>query len=312
MTRRTLLSSAAGAAAFAAARPTKDDISLAAWSLNRSFFAAKRWKNVDLPRIAREQFNIGGLEFVNQFFENPVMSHLNELKKNGNANGVQFVLIMVDGEGDMSAREKKDRIQAAVAHRKWVDIAHYLGCHAIRCNMGGPRQNWQEDKDIVSRASESFSSLLDYAKGSDMNVIIENHGGASSNADIVVALMKAVNNPNFGTLPDFGNINPGDDHAEVIRRIVPWAKGISVKAQWAPDGTHPRFDVEKLIKICQDAGFHGYWGIESSLGAGGAAGPRPSGPRPAENLSHDEIWANEVKGVQLTKAVIERTVLKRG
>jgi sugar phosphate isomerase/epimerase len=313
MTRRIFVSTTAGAAALAAPRPTQDDISLAAWSLNRSFFTAHRWKNLDLPRIVREQFNINGLEFVNQFFENPVIGYLNQLKKNGNDHGVKFVLIMVDGEGDMSARDKNERLQAATAHRKWVDIAHYLGCHAIRCNMGGPRQGWKEDTDIVKRAAESFNHLLEYANGASLNVVIENHGGASSNADVVAGLMKTVNNPNFGTLPDFGNINPGDDHAEVIRKIVPWAKGISVKAMWAPDGSHPRFDVTKLIKICQDAGYHGYWGIESSLGRGGIPTPPGAGrQREQEALSNDQLWENEVKGVQLTKAVIEKAVLKRG
>src|SRR5260370_40877967 len=133
MTRRTVLTTAG--AALAAARPTMDDISLAAWSINRSFCGAHRWKNLDLPRIAREQFNINAIEFVNQFFENPMLGYLNQLRKNADTYGVRFVLIMVDGEGDMSACDKKERMQAAIAHRKWVDIAHYLGCHAIRCNM---------------------------------------------------------------------------------------------------------------------------------------------------------------------------------
>src|SRR6266704_1652349 len=99
MTRRTVLNTAG--AALAAARPTIDDISLAAWSINRSFFGAHRWKNLDLPRIAREQFNLNGIEFVNQFFENPMLGYLNQLKKNADTYGGRFVLIMVDGEGDM-------------------------------------------------------------------------------------------------------------------------------------------------------------------------------------------------------------------
>ena len=299
MTRRTLLNTAT---AMAASRPTKDDISLAAWSINRSFFGAHRWKNLDLPRIAREQFNINGLEFVNQFFENPMLGYLNQLKKNGDAHGVRFVLIMIDSEGDMSAVDKKDRTQAAIAHRKWVDIAHYLGCHAIRCNMGGPRQNWKQDANLVSRAAESFHNLLGYAQQSGVNIVIENHGRASSDADVVVKLMKAVNNPNFGTLPDFGNVNPGDDHAEVIRKIVPYAKGISVKAAWAADGTHPGWDLEKIIRICQESGYHGFWGIESSFAQ----------TRAPETLPADQIWENELKGVRLTKAVLERVVLKKG
>jgi sugar phosphate isomerase/epimerase len=318
-TRREFLgASAAAAAALAggmpapANRPVKDDISLAAWSINRSFFVAKKWKNLDLPRIAREEFGINGLEFVNQFFENPVMGYLKELKKNGNQHGITFVLIMVDGEGDMSAADRKERTEAAIAHRKWIDTAHYLGCHAIRCNMGGPRQNWKSDKDLVSRAAESFNHLLEYAKGAGLNVIIENHGGASSDPEVVVALMKAVNNPDFGTLPDFGNINPGDDHYEVIRKIVPYAKGVSVKSSWTVEDTHPGFDLERLIKICQDAGYHGFWGIESGYGRPPRGASRSAGAASAEESpAPEKIWEYECKGVRLTKAVLERAVLKK-
>ena len=300
-TRREFLGTALGSsAALAAARPEKDDISLAAWSINRSFFVAHRWKNLDLPRICREEFGINGIEFVNQFFDNPMLRRLQQLKRAGSDYGVKFVLIMCDGEGNMAAADRSERMTAAKMHRKWVDVGHYLGCHAIRCNLGGSRQGWQQDKDLVQRAAESFRDLLDYAKGSGLNVVIENHGGASSNADVLSGLMKEVDDPDFGTLPDFGNVNPGDDHAEVIRKIVPWAKGISVKSAWSADGTHPRWDLEKLIKICQESGFHGYWGIESAYGN-----------RRDPNLTHDQLWEREKKGVMLTKRVIERVVLKR-
>ncbi|MGH9659945.1 MAG: sugar phosphate isomerase/epimerase family protein [Bryobacteraceae bacterium] len=296
MTRRQLL----GAPLAAAIRPTEDAISLAAWSINRSFFVAHKWKNLDLPKICREQLGIPGIEFVNQFFENPTIRYLQQLKKAGADAGVRFVLIMIDQEGDMAAVAKKERQEAAIAHRKWVDIAHYLGCHAIRCNMGGPRQNWKQDGDLVARAAESFRNLLDYAKGAGLNVVIENHGGASSDPAVLTAVMKTVNDPDFGTLPDFGNLNPGDDPAAVLRSLLPWAKGISVKAMWNADGTHPRYDLAALLRICVEAGYHGYWGIESSYA------------RQSENLTHDQIWENELKGVRLTKEAIERTVFKKG
>lgn len=289
MTRRTFLSTTTLAAAT---RPTRDDISLAAWSLNRSFFVEKKWTNLDLPRICREQLGINGIEFVNQFFENPTIRYLQQLKRNGATHGVNFVLIMVDSEGDMAALDRKERMQSAIAHRKWIDIAHYLGCHAIRCNMGGPRQNWKSDPDVVKRAAESFTSLLDYAKGAGLNVVIENHGGASSDPEVLSALMKTVNHPDFGTLPDFGNINPGDNHEEVIRRIVPWAKGISVKASWDADGSHPRWNLDRLIAICRQAGYKGYWGIESGY----------------NREAKTNYWENEIKGVQLTKAALERSL----
>jgi L-ribulose-5-phosphate 3-epimerase len=308
-TRREFLSTSVAAATAAAGvlhaadRPAKDDISLAAWSINRSFFVAKKWKLLDLPKIVRQEFNINGIELVNQFFENPMQRYLQELKKNANANGITFVLVMVDGEGDMSAKDKSERMQAAVCHRKWIDIGHFLGCHAIRCNLGGGRgDDWKQDKDLVSRAAESFNNLLEYAKQADMNVVIENHGGASSNPDVVIGLMKAVNNPNFGTLPDFGNVNEGDNNAEVLRKIVPYAKGISVKASWNADETHTGWDLDNMLKICRDSGYHGFYGIESSY-------PRMARRAPGEappQLPPEQIWDNELKGVKLTKAVLDR------
>ncbi|MCP5112531.1 MAG: sugar phosphate isomerase/epimerase [bacterium] len=300
ITRRGLLSTAAASAAMAATRPTKDAISLAAWSINRSFFVAHRWKNLDLPKICREEFGVDGIEFVNQFFDNPTLRSLQQLKRAGDDYGVNFVLIMCDGEGDMAAADKAERMTAAVMHRKWVDAGHYLGCHAIRCNLGGPRGDWQQDTGLVKRAAESFRDLLDYAKGSGLNVVIENHGRASSDPDVLVPLMKEVDDPDFGVLPDFGNVNPGADHEEVIRKLVPYAKGISVKAAWETDGTHQRWNLERLLKICQDAGYHGFWGIESSYGN-----------TRDRNLSHDQIWEMEKKGVMLTKQVIERVIFNK-
>ncbi len=304
--RRGFLGTAAAAAvASGAERPVRNDISLAAWSINRSFFVAGRWKNLDLPRRCREEFGITGIEFVNQFFPNPTLGYLQQLKRNGNDYGVDFVLIMCDQEGDMASPDKAVRMASARAHRKWIDVGHFLGCHAIRCNLGGPRPFAGKESEIVNAAAESFQDLLEYAKTAGMNVIIENHGGASSDPGVLVNLMKAVNDPGFGTLPDFGNMNPGADHAEVIRKIVPYAKGISVKAAWNKDETHTRWDLEQLLRICMDAGYSGYWGIESSLS--------PTGDRQKDRqLPHAEIWEAEKRGVMLTKQVIEKVVLKKG
>jgi sugar phosphate isomerase/epimerase len=307
-TRREFIGGVAGTAAWAAV-PGKDEISLAAWSINRSFFVNHRWTNLELPRICRETFGIGALEFVNQFFANPMKSYLDQLKKNAQDHGVRLVRIMVDDEGNMAATDCKERMESAITHRKWVDIAHYLGCDDIRCNMRGGLPDWKDDRDFVARAAESFRNLLEYAQGSGLNIIIENHGGASSDPEVLLGVMKAVDNPRFGTLPDFGNINNSDDRYEVIRRIMPFAKGVSVKAAWSADGTHPQWDLEKLIRICQAAGFHGYWGIESNFGLPART---PGGRRaPSGELSPDQMWANECKGVQLTKEVLERVIFKK-
>ena len=298
-TRREFL--AAAAAAPLAARSRLDRISLAAWSLNRSFRNGK-WKNVDLPRICREELGVDGLEFVNTFFEVPTQRNLDELRRAGGDHDVQFVLIMIDQEGDMAAEDAAERRRAAVAHRKWVDIANFLGCHAVRCNLGGPRESWNgQERQIVDRAAESFQNLLDYSEESGLNILIENHGRASSDPEVLVALMKQVDHPRFGTLPDFGNVNTGDSHAEVLRRLMPFAKGVSVKSQWTLDGEHPRYDLAELLRIAKDSGYSGWWGIESGFRA-------PDG-QDSREMDADAVWQAELRAAKLTKQAIEKTIL---
>src|SRR5690349_3298150 len=138
----------------------KDGISLAEWALVEEIRAGK-WKNLDFPRIAREDFGLDGIEFVNTLFESPTETYLQRLKQNANDQGVKMVLIMVDEEGDGCAETKKGRKQFETNHRKWVDIAHYLGCHAIRTNCRGPEN--VDKKEALEWAAESYNMLLEYA-----------------------------------------------------------------------------------------------------------------------------------------------------
>ena len=289
LSRRQWLAGAPGLAAWT--WQAKDRISLAQWSFNRSFRAGV-WKNLDMPRIVREKAGLDALEFVNQFFENPTLGYLRRLKKSLADAGVTPVLIMVDDEDPTAGADAAERRAAAVAHRKWVDIAHYLGCHAIRCNMRGGEADWRKDPGLVARAAESFRDLLAYARGSGIRILIENHGGASSDPGVLVQLMKEVNDPQFGLLLDLGNWNKGDDQYEAIRQTLPWARGISVKDV-------PGWDLEKKLRMCMDSGFHGFWGIES-------------GARPAKGASPAEIFEAELAAVLRIKAVLERVVLGRG
>jgi sugar phosphate isomerase/epimerase len=215
---------------------------------------------------------------------------------------VANVLIMVDQEGDMVAKDKKVRMQSAINHRKWVEIAAYLGCHAIRCNARGGGNTLADDPDSLERAAESFGELVDYAKPFKINVIIENHGGLSSDPAWLPALCKKINSPHFGLLPDYGNY-PKDisqkGREEAVRKAMPYAKGVSVKAGWQPDGTHPAYRLEPLIEVSRKAGYAGFWGIESGWRG-------PAGKTPEEIKKHD--W----QAVLWTKRVIEKTVLPVG
>lgn len=256
---------AAGGASAQTSSAGKLRISLAQWSLHKAL-QSRLITNLDFPRIAREQFGIEGLEFVNTLWGSPTADYVRSLKRNMSQSGTQCVLIMCDAEGFMGHPEQAQRLRAADNHRRWVDLTAELGGHAIRTNMyPGEKQpaTPAEIKDFVARCAESFTRLCEYAKPAGINVIIENHGGISSNADVVVDLMKAVNLPNCGTLPDFGNFPKEADRYEAVRKMMPYARGVSFKCiDFGADGRETTMDMDRLMKIVLDAGYKGWVGIE--------------------------------------------------
>ena len=240
-------------------------ISLAEWSLHRAL-RAKEMTNLEFPRIARERFGFEAVEFVNQFFKAEVRNagYLMDLRKRAEDYGVTCVLIMIDDEGDLSAADKMARGKAVDQHKAWVDAASVLGCHAIRVNTGN-----NYNPNDVGAIAESCSALAEYGASKKIAVICENHGGPSSDPNAMVALMKRVNNPMFGTLPDFGNFpktKAGEftiDVYDAIARMMPYARGVSAKSHdFNPDGSETKLDYARILKIVTDAGYHGFVGVE--------------------------------------------------
>jgi len=263
-------------------------ISLAEWSLHKALFSGQI-TNLDFPKIAREQYGIEAVEFVNQFFKGvaagvPGQSkassvrssdgfskdkahdspYLKDLKTRAGDHGVTCVLIMIDGEGDLSAEDKGARHKAVENHKAWVDAAASLGCHSIRVNTGG---NYGPHK--TEAAADGCGALAEYGRTHKIHIICENHGGPSSDPDALVALIKAVDAPNFGTLPDFGNF-PKDkrgrysiDVYDAIARMMPYARGVSAKSyDFDESGRERDLDFARILKIVTDSGYHGYVGIE--------------------------------------------------
>ncbi|NND32638.1 MAG: TIM barrel protein [Saprospiraceae bacterium] len=233
----------------------KDDISLAQWALVDEVREGK-WKTLEFPRIAREDFDLNGIEFVNTLFDVPTISYLNQLKQNADDHGVQMVLIMVDREGDGAEPTAMLRKQFAINHRKWIDIAKYLGCHAVRTNCRAPKD--ADPMEALKWAVESYQILLDYARDVDISIVIENHGGVSDDADWMIKLMQAVDDPLFGTYPDWRSPTDDFDNVSYLEKTLPWAKGMSYRNQ-------PTEELSaKMIKMAQDSGYKGWYGIESS------------------------------------------------
>lgn len=241
-------------------------ISLAEWSLHKNL-----WKgtidHLDFSRIARENFGIQGVEYVNQFFMNKAedIGYLSEMKVRAEDNEVKNLIIMIDMEGSLGILDDKKRLHAVENHYKWIEAAHFLGCHSIRVNAAGKGPG----QSIADAVTDSLGRLCEYAANLNINILVENHGGYSSDVDWLTGVMEQVAHPNCGVLPDLGNftinlfpLQFGDPY-EGIRKLLPYARGISAKSHdFNKSGKEKKIDYNQMFQIIRNHGFHGYVGIE--------------------------------------------------
>ncbi|MGD0755583.1 MAG: sugar phosphate isomerase/epimerase family protein [Bacteroidales bacterium] len=234
-------------------------ISLAEWSFHRALGKGEM-TNLDFPKIAKTVYNLDAVEYVSSFFKGKAedTEYLKSLKDTCTKYGVKSLLIMVDGEGNLADTSATARQKAVENHYKWVKAAQFLGCHSIRVNAGGRGTMGQ----MQAAAIDGLSKLSDYAAKYNINVIVENHGGNSSIGKWLAEIMKAVNRPNCGTLPDLGNFYEYDRYAGV-KDMMPFAKGVSGKThEFDQEGNETVIDYVKMMKIIADSGFKGYIDVE--------------------------------------------------
>ena len=248
-------------------------ISLAEWSFHKALFA-KEIDHLDFAKIAKQQYGIEGVEYVNQFFKDKAkdMDYLKEMKMRAEGEGVRSLLIMCDGEGGLGDTNESQRKTAVENHYKWVEAAKFLGCHSIRVNAYGEGIA----AEVVSVAIDGLGSLAGFAKDYDLNVIVENHGGYSSNGKWLTDVMKQIDMPNCGTLPDFGNFclkgtyengkmtcEDMYDRYQGVSEMMPFAKAVSAKTHaFDASGNETETDYLRMMKIVKDAGYKGFVGIE--------------------------------------------------
>ncbi len=250
------------------------EISLAQWSLHKALFA-KKLDALEFAPIAKNEFGIEAVEYVNQFYKGKTSdkAYMAQLKAKADDNGVKSVLIMVDGEGNLGEPDEAKRIQVVENHYKWVDAAKFLGCHSIRVNAGGPGTR----EELMPNVVDGLGRLSEHAAKVGLNVIVENHGGYSSDGSWLAAVMAQVNMDNCGTLPDFGNFcivrgKDADgnricleeyDRYKGTAELMPYAKAVSAKTHdFDEQGNEIHTDYFKIMKIVLDAGYNGYVGIE--------------------------------------------------
>ena len=238
-------------------------ISLAQWSLNQTI-RAKKLSNLDFPRVAREVYDIDCVELVDQFFADKAkdQAYLAQLKKGADDAGVSIGLLMLDTNGSLAAGDGAQRQKAVEKTYPWLDAAAFLGCRSVRVNARGEGS----PDELRPRIVDSCSTLADYAAGRNLNLVIENHGGPSSDPQWLVSVMQAVNKPNFGILPDFGNFPDEVNRYDAVEAFMPYSKGVSAKSiAFTASGDCAETDFRRMMRIVRDGSYAGYVGVESEV-----------------------------------------------
>lgn len=256
-------------------------LSLAQWSIHRMI----REEGVDPYTFAEmaKNWGFGGLEYVSQLYaeelekeeysKEAMAAFVAKCNAESQKHGLENLIIMIDGQGDLATTDAVKRKQAVENHYKWVDAAAAMGCHSIRVNLSGS----DTPEEWIASSLDGLTQLATYAKDQNINVIVENHGGLSSNGALLAEVMTKVNMDNCGTLPDFGNFcikrkDPKDysagcaemyDIYKGVEELMPHAKAVSAKSHnFDADGNETEIDYVKMLQIVKDAGYVGYIGVE--------------------------------------------------
>ena len=245
-------------------KPMVFKISLAEWSLHRAL-QSKEIDHLDFYSVAKKEFDISAVEYVNTFFFNKARdaTYLKEMKTRADDLSVKSLLIMCDNEGNLGDPDDSKRKTAVENHYKWAEAAKFLGCHSIRVNA---RSEGSYDEQI-ELAADGLRRLAEFGDSIGINTIVENHGGLSSNGKWLSAVMEKVDHPRIGTLPDFGNFRlDGEewyDRYQGVRELMPYAKAVSAKShEFDSDGNEINTDYYKMMKIVLDASYNSHVGIE--------------------------------------------------
>ncbi len=252
-------------------------LSLAQWSIHRMI----KEEGVDPYSFAEKakEWGFTGLEYVSQLYnpeladadysEEAMAAFVSKSNAEAKKHGMENVLIMIDGQGNLAVNDEAERDETVEKHKKWVDAAAAMGCHAIRVNLNGSMvpEEWKKS------AVDGLTKLSTYAKTKNINILVENHGGLSSNGALHAEVMKAVNLDNCGTLPDFGNFcitrnedwscKEAYDKYKGVAELMPYAKAVSAKSnEFDANGNDLGIDYFKMLKMVKEAGYTGFIGVE--------------------------------------------------
>jgi len=272
-------------------QPSKLKLSLSQWALHRAIFGNSKddyeawqrtlhsnpdrlWQGnlhpLDFPEKAKE-LGFDAVEYVNTLIYGHATdsTFLNELKRRTDSLGVKNILLMVDEEGFIGHPDPIEKANAIENHRKWMEASSALGCKYMRVNafsMGIASEQ-------VKLAADGLNQLARMAEQYGLMILVENHGGMSSNADWLVETIRLADHPLLGTVVDFDNFTFSEDFiwgdGDIFNRyigvekLMPLAKSVSAKSHaFDIQGYETTIDYSRMMEIIKKSNFQEYICVE--------------------------------------------------
>jgi sugar phosphate isomerase/epimerase len=162
---------------------------------------------------------------------------------------VKLWSLLID-TGDIAAPDDTKRNSDIEEIKYWIDVAAALGAERVRIVAG----NQEPTPEVIERSSKHLGELLAYAKSKNIKASTENWQKTSLDADVLLQLLQ--NNPELGLCADIGNAEQTKDKYATLKKLLPKASTIHVKARYDNSQIEQR-DLEMCMNLINEANFSG-------------------------------------------------------
>ena len=273
---------------------TRLDVGVAGWAFHRSILQKRSLSLLDFPALARQEYGVGTVELVSEFFESQTAGYLNRLRRALEAERVEVHGIAVD-QGNISSADESERRTSLEALKQWFYVARAIGGRAIRVNtddfeplvellvarrplppgailFAWPTLSDDERRAAVERSAAAYVELALVAAETQVKLLIENHGGVTGDPRNIAYLLGRVDSPWLATCPDNQNPYDGDAWEAGTKVLAPRAHSVHVKISGynpdgiqtfvAPNGSSRTQDLRRFLSIVLESGYRGPFNLE--------------------------------------------------
>jgi sugar phosphate isomerase/epimerase len=266
----------------------------------------------EFPARAKAAFGVDAIETVAFQFGGLDDPEIDLFETALGASGIRLLNIAID-VGDLAALDDEKRAADVELVGRWIERFAAMGSRFVRVNPGSPLNPHHGDTP-PAQVVEALAELGAFANERGSRLLVENHGGKSSDPAWMRSLLDSVGRDACGLLLDLGNFDvlmkpmmaaffgggesdPADSAAmfagldlepvyEGIDALADYAELVSLKAHVVSDeGEVGPVDLERALGILAAHGYTGPLSVEYE-GSGG------------------DPWAKSARVLEVAKSVL--------